>query len=111
MHPPALDLAFLAEQTFGDRALARDVLALFEEQCEALLPVVADAAGPTQQSIAAHSLKGAARAVGAIRLAACLERFEEILARGAPQEEGLAQVLAAAAEARAASARHLGAPA
>ena len=35
-----LDLTHLARQTFGDRALEREVLALFEQQCVRLLPLI-----------------------------------------------------------------------
>ena len=35
-----LDLTHLARQTFGDPALEREVLALFEQQCIRLLPLI-----------------------------------------------------------------------
>src|SRR3712207_7886108 len=35
-----LDLAHLSRQTFADRALEREVLALFEQQCVRLLPLI-----------------------------------------------------------------------
>ena len=102
---PVLDLAQLADQTFGDGDLARDVLLLFEEQCDALGPIVADSAAPAQRAIALHTLKGAAAAIGALRLADRIERFEAAHDAGT-EERALGEVLGAIAEAHAASAGH-----
>jgi HPt (histidine-containing phosphotransfer) domain-containing protein len=49
-----------------------------------LLPVLAGAGAQGDRSDAAHTLKGAARAVGAWRLAAIADEFETALATGAP---------------------------
>ena len=81
-----LDLVHLARQTFGDRDLEREVLALFEAQCRRLLPILAGAAAQGERSNAAHTLKGAARAVGAWRLAAVADEFEDALAADAPRQ-------------------------
>src|SRR5215212_12029875 len=75
-----LDLVHLARQTFGDRDLEREVLALFEAQCRRLLPILAGAGREGERSDAAHTLKGAARAVGAWRLAALADELETALA-------------------------------
>jgi HPt (histidine-containing phosphotransfer) domain-containing protein len=101
---PVLDRAFLFEQTFGESALARDVLSMFEEQCAALLPVIADCSAPDQQAVAAHTLKGAAGAIGAMRLADRLARLEAEQERGRVPSGALGKVLETAAEARAAAA-------
>jgi HPt (histidine-containing phosphotransfer) domain-containing protein len=79
-----LDLVHLARQTFGDRDLEREVLALFEAQCRRLLPILAGAA-VRERGDAAHTLKGAARAVGAWRLAALADEFETALAAENPE--------------------------
>ena len=101
---PVLDLAFLSEQTFGESALARDVLIMFEQQCAALLPVIAESSAPDQQAVAVHTLKGAAAAIGAMRLADCLARFEAEREAGRVSAGALGEVLDAAAEASAAAA-------
>ena len=81
-----LDLAHLARQTFSDRALEREVLALFEQQCVRLLPLILAGEDLTERADAAHTLKGAARAVGAWRLASLAETFEGALDDGRPAE-------------------------
>lgn len=81
-----LDLVHLARQTFGDRGLERELLALFEEQCRRLLPVLAGRGAPAARSDAAHTLKGAARAVGAWRLAALADELEAALSGGTDAE-------------------------
>lgn len=77
---PVLDPAHLARQTVDDRELARELLALLDEQCGRLLPVIAGS-GPARAD-AAHTLKGAALAVGAWRLAGAAVRFEAALEAG-----------------------------
>lgn len=76
--PSLLDLAHLARQTFDDRGLEREVLALFDQQCVRLLPAVAGGGE------ALHTLKGAARAVGAWRVASLAESLETALEDGSP---------------------------
>lgn len=87
-----LDLVHLARQTFGDRELERELLALFEQQCRRLLPVLAGTGPATERSDAAHTLKGAARAVGAWRLAAIADNLESALA-GSPASLALDGIL------------------
>ena len=79
-----LDLTHLARQTFGDRALEREVLALFEQQCVRLLPLIVAGEDLTERADAAHTLKGAARAVGAWRIASLAGTLEEALDEGGP---------------------------
>lgn len=67
---PLLDRAHLDAQTFGDADLAREVLGLFEDQCRRLLPAMAEASRPPEERAdLAHTLKGAALGVGAMRVA------------------------------------------
>jgi HPt (histidine-containing phosphotransfer) domain-containing protein len=102
---PVLDRAFLVEQTYGESALARDVLSMFEEQCAALLPVIADFGAPDQQAVAVHTLKGAAGAIGAMRLAERLSRFEAERETERVSSGALTELLEIAAATRTAAAR------
>ena len=81
-----LDLTHLARQTFGDRALEREVLALFEQQCVRLLPLIVAGEDLTERADAAHTMKGAARAVGAWRIASLAGTLEEALDDGRAAE-------------------------
>ena len=80
----ALDLAFLDTQTFGDRALQREVLVLFVEQARRVVPTLPGLPSQEQRD-AAHLLKGSARGVGAWAAAAIAEAYElaEPVARAA----------------------------
>ena len=102
---PVLDLAYLERQCFGDRALARDLLVLFDGQCRHLLPAITAEASPREQAEAAHALRGAAAAVGARPLAEALAALEARIEAGSteitPDELGTA-VSGRVAEARAA---------
>lgn len=75
MEPP-IDMDHLEAATFGDRALQREVLGLFETQAEKLLQTIREASGKTQFE-AAHALKGAARGVGAFTVADEAEKIEQ----------------------------------
>jgi HPt (histidine-containing phosphotransfer) domain-containing protein len=83
---PALDVAYLEQQTFGDNALARELLTLFSQQCERLGPAIRRATPMLSRADAAHTLKGAARAVGASRIAALTDAIEVALAKGAAED-------------------------
>lgn len=84
-HPHAIDLDHLTQQTFGDSVLARELLALFEQQCLKLRPVILGEGGGTP-SDPAHTLKGGARAVGAFPIAGIAERIEAALDSGSGEE-------------------------
>ena len=95
---PAIDVAHLSRMTLGDRALMREVLALFEGQIDALLAQIR--AGGPEARVAAHTLKGSAAGIGAdavARTAAAVEQAGE-----AAREPAVAALAAALAEARAA---------
>lgn len=79
---PVLDGEHLSRQTFGDRDLERELLALFEQQCLRLLPILAGADRPVERGDAAHALKGAAGAVGAFRIAGLAAALERALDEG-----------------------------
>ena len=76
LDPVVLDLAFLETQTFGDRELQREVLALFVEQARRVVPSLPDLT-PNAQHDAAHLLKGSARGIGAWAAAAIAETYEQ----------------------------------
>ncbi|MBY0532824.1 MAG: Hpt domain-containing protein [Xanthobacteraceae bacterium] len=74
MEPP-IDIEHFETATFGDRALQREVLGLFEAQAAKLLQIIRTKSGK-EQSEAAHALKGAARGIGAFTVADEAEKVE-----------------------------------
>lgn len=70
-----LDLAHLARQAMGDREIEREVLALFVSQSRAAAAEIRLAA-PGERRRIAHTIKGAARGVGAFAVAAAAEALE-----------------------------------
>jgi HPt (histidine-containing phosphotransfer) domain-containing protein len=97
-----LDTAHLARQSLGDSELEREVLALFDEQCGRLFPVISRPGQPAARADAAHTLTGAARAVGAWRVAEAADALERPLrASGlSPASEGIAALEQAIIEVR-----------
>lgn len=76
--PPSdavLDSAHLERQCLGDAALARELLVLFDRQCVRLAPPMTSADPGTARE-AAHTLRGAAAAVGAVEIARLAARIE-----------------------------------
>ena len=76
-----LDRSHLAEFSGGDEALEQDVLAMFRGHGADYLVELAEANDPATFRAVAHKLKGAARAVGARKLAAIAEDAEKTGAR------------------------------
>ena len=70
-----LDLEHLSRQTMGDRALEQEVLAMFSHHIGSIRDAM-PAADEAERRRLAHTLKGAARGVGAFALADCAERLE-----------------------------------
>lgn len=100
--PNVIDLVHLARQSGGDAALEHELLGLFADQCVRHLDTIRTA-GARQGADAAHTLKGAARAIGAWDVAAAAEKVEQSLGNGqaAGRDAGhLGELTAAAAEAR-----------
>ncbi|MCC5976967.1 MAG: Hpt domain-containing protein [Salinarimonas sp.] len=108
---PLLDADYLATATFGDDALACELLGLFDGQCDALAPVIAGESGVLQVRIdAAHTLKGGARAIGALAVADAAERVESGLrAQGALIKEEWVRLESAMRATRAVIAQRAGA--
>lgn len=70
-----LDLEHLARQTMNDANLQREVLRIFGQQMNDKLADLACAQGSVKEL--AHSIKGSARGVGAVDVAALAEKLEQ----------------------------------
>jgi HPt (histidine-containing phosphotransfer) domain-containing protein len=104
MTQSAIDLDHLARQTGGDHALERELLALFALQCVRHLRTIHGGTDAQARMDAAHTLKGAAQAIGAWQVADAADAMErQIAAADSRHAEATMDALAlAAAEARAA---------
>jgi HPt (histidine-containing phosphotransfer) domain-containing protein len=71
----AIDRTELDTQTFGDKALAREILDMFREQAPMLLQAIMASSGAARGEVA-HRLKGSALAIGARTLAAAAADLE-----------------------------------
>jgi HPt (histidine-containing phosphotransfer) domain-containing protein len=70
-----IDLVHLARVTFGERSLEREVLQLFDRQAATLMERIH--AAPAEDIPAlAHTLKGSARAIGAVAVARAADIVE-----------------------------------
>jgi HPt (histidine-containing phosphotransfer) domain-containing protein len=74
-HRP-IDLRHLSDQTGGDRALEIEVLAIFLELAPGCLKDIENAQSADFRRRPAHTLKGAARSVGAFELGNWAARAE-----------------------------------
>lgn len=77
---PAIDWSYLARQTMDDPELERELLALFATQAEAFGGRLAAAGSDKGRRDLAHTLKGAARAIGAFALAKAADEYELAIA-------------------------------
>ncbi|WP_315779615.1 MULTISPECIES: Hpt domain-containing protein [unclassified Bradyrhizobium] len=102
--PISLDL--LRRMTLGDTELEREVLAMFSTQAVRLLERLQVL--PEDAAAVAHTLKGSARAIGALDVADAAEGLEAALRAGDPAD-ALAWLGTAVAQARAAISDMLGA--
>ncbi|MDX2289659.1 MAG: Hpt domain-containing protein [Hyphomicrobiaceae bacterium] len=73
-----IDLEHLARYTLGDRDLQREIFGLFRDQLDGSLARLADAPDVAAWRMAAHTLKGSARGVGAFRVGAAAEAAERV---------------------------------
>lgn len=73
-----VDLAHLRRYTLGDRALEVEVLGLFVDQLPISIGALKNAPSAKEWGVAAHTLKGSARAVGAWSLASLAETAEKL---------------------------------
>lgn len=99
----AVDLAHLRRYTMGDLALEKEVLRLFLHQLPMTIKALSDAVNDREWMVAAHTLKGSSRAVGAWRVASLAEQAERQLAEQSPAQrrDAVARIEDAADEARA----------
>ncbi len=93
----AIDRKHFEDATFGDAALQREVLGLFDGQAKKLGETIGNASGRERME-AAHTLKGAALGIGAFALADAAEKVE----RG--EADALDELSRRISEARAAAA-------
>ena len=73
-----VDLGHLRRYTMGDHALEVEILGLFSEQLPITIGALKNAPSAKEWGIAAHTLKGSARAVGAWSLATIAESAEKL---------------------------------
>lgn len=71
-----IDLEHLNRYVFGDKALLNEILGIFKEQAALLAERMQPSMDDEAWHLAAHTLKGAARGVGAWSLGAAAERAE-----------------------------------
>ncbi len=97
-----VDLKHLRRYTLGDRALEHEVLELFLAQLPATIASLGSAANDRDWRMAAHTLKGSGRAVGAWHIARLAEQAERTTPWKDPSQlrQTLALIENAAAEAR-----------
>jgi HPt (histidine-containing phosphotransfer) domain-containing protein len=73
-----IDHAHLRRYTLGDARLEQEVLWLFIDRAPASVEALRRASSSRDWQVAAHTLKGSARAVGAWRLAKLAEQAEKL---------------------------------
>jgi HPt (histidine-containing phosphotransfer) domain-containing protein len=74
----AIDFQHLDQYTLGDEGLQAELLKLFSAQLEAQSAELGSCADAESWRMAAHTLKGAARAVGAFHVADVAEKLEAL---------------------------------
>jgi HPt (histidine-containing phosphotransfer) domain-containing protein len=97
-----VDIEHLRRYTFGDQALEKEILSLFLGQLPDTLAALRKAASQRDWKVAAHTLKGSCRAVGAFRLGDIAQDAERLVFSSGPEARAaaIAQLEEAAAEAR-----------
>jgi HPt (histidine-containing phosphotransfer) domain-containing protein len=99
-HPGPIDDEHLAQMTFGDRHLEREVLEIFRRQAAIMLGRIGGVE-PAAAAAAIHTLKGSARGIGAWRVARAADRLEQACGE-AERAACTAELQAATLDARAA---------
>jgi HPt (histidine-containing phosphotransfer) domain-containing protein len=95
-----IDMAHLKRVTLADISLEREVLAMFAGQSAGLIGALATL--PPDAATLVHTLKGSARAIGAVRVAEAAEALETAMRDEADVPEAMAALAHGIAEARAA---------
>ena len=93
-----LDLEHLRRMTLGDAGLEHEVLAMFSAQTASLIEALVTV--PVNAGALAHTLKGSARAIGAVAVADAASRLEADIQNGDDPARTLAGLRDAVAEAR-----------
>ncbi len=75
---PALDVDHLRRFTGGDHGLEQEIFDLFLKNGERYLQSISQSNSADARRIAAHSLKGSARGIGAMQVEMAAERMEEL---------------------------------
>jgi len=96
---PVLDRDHLSSMTGGDPGLQAEVIEIFRHQADIWGRMLSARQAPSAWADAAHTIKGAALGIGAIRLARACARAERLGRSGDP---GLAEAALALDEVRAA---------
>jgi len=73
---PVVDLAHLAQYTAGDKSIERELAGLFNTSSDRYLQTMLDTRDAGEWRVAAHSLKGAAKGIGAGEVARLAEYAE-----------------------------------
>ena len=95
-----IDVAHLQRMTLGDEGLEREVLAMFSAQAAGLVRALASV--PSDAGTLVHTLKGSARAVGALAVADAAGALELLIRTGGDVATALVELDDAVAQARAA---------
>jgi HPt (histidine-containing phosphotransfer) domain-containing protein len=105
----AVDFSHLERITFNNVQLAHEVLALFDTQAAQLLSKIQRTRSLPELAALAHTLKGAARGIGAWKVAAACENLEHAaqIAEASALSQSIATFAAAIEEARRHIAPHL----
>lgn len=83
-----VDLVHLARHTLGNRELEREVLQIFVRQSAIYLDRIRDARTVTERQMAAHTIKGSARGIGAWHVA----DLAEVLENPGPSNGGVVEL-------------------
>jgi len=106
-----IDDAHLERMTLGDCRLEQEVLQIFVRQAAVMMGRIAGG-GLSDVAVAAHTLTGSGRGIGAWRVAQAAERLERASRGGSDQlNEAIAELKAAILEASAAIGARLSDPA
>lgn len=102
LHVAPVDLKHLRRYTLGDAKLEREVLDLFLAQLPETIRALGTAQSEKDWRVAAHTLKGSGRAVGAWRIARLAEHAERHLSIQNPSQcaQAIARIEEAVVEAR-----------
>ena len=93
-----IDFEHLSRMTLGDAGLEQEVLAMFSAQSASLIGTLA--AMPADAPALVHTLKGSARAIGAMDVADAAARLEAVITRGSDPSSALAELGDAVARTR-----------